>query len=273
MMAGMGDAAEYWRDQLAQWAIPADILAGAEESPWTVPTQVFARRADASVRQPVGASYRRASEASGEDGTVLDVGCGAGAASLPLGRPIVAVDTSADMLAALTERALGLGLPVRTVQGRWPDVAPQTPAADVVVCHHVAYNSPDLDAFAAALTDHARRRVVLELTPRHPMSPLNPLWTRLHGLARPEHPTADDAVAVLRELGLDPHVESSPRPPRGGYRSLDDLVAVTRGRLCLPPGRDPELRAALLDLGVDPEHPADLARTPDTVITLWWDVG
>lgn len=272
MMSGMGDAAARWRDQLAQWAIPDEILAGADQSPWTVPTQVFARRADASVRRPIGASYRRASEASGEDGTVLDVGCGAGAASLPLGRPIVAVDTSPEMLAALTERAQGLGLPVRTVLGRWPDVAAQTPAADVVVCHHVAYNAPDLDAFAAALTDHARRRVVLELTPRHPMSPLNPLWTRLYGLARPEHPTADDAVAVLRELGLTPNVETGPRPPRTEYQDLADLVAVTRRRICLPPERDNELRAALLDLGVDPAHPADLGSTPDDLITLWWDV-
>ena len=272
MMAGMGDAAARWRDQLAQWAIPDEIMGGADQSPWTMPTQVFARRADASVRRPIGASYRRASEASGEDGTVLDVGCGAGAASLPLGRPIVAVDTSPEMLAALTERAQGLGLPVQTVLGRWPDVAPKTPAADVVVCHHVAYNAPDLDAFAAALTDHARRRVVLELTPRHPMSPLNPLWTRLYGLARPDHPTVDDAIAVLEEIGITPTVETSPRPPRAEYASVDDLVAVTRGRLCLPPARDDELRTALSALGVDPDHPRDLGATPDHLITLWWDV-
>ena len=62
--------------------------------------------------------------------------------------------------------------------GRWPDVAPQTPAADVAVCGHVAYNAPDLDAFVVALTAHARRRVVLELTDRHPLSWMNDLWLR-----------------------------------------------------------------------------------------------
>jgi SAM-dependent methyltransferase len=271
MMADMGDAAARWRDQLAQWAIPAEILAGADESPWAVPTQVFVRRADASVRRPMGNSYRRASEASGEDGTVLDVGSGAGAASLPLGRPIVAVDTSAELLAALTDRAQGLGLPVQAIQGRWPDVADRTPAADVVVCHHAAYNAPELDVFCAALTDHARRRVVLELTANHPMTPLNPLWTRLYALPRPDRPTADDAVAVLREIGITPTVEVGPHPPRGEYKDLADLVAVTRRRLCLTPDRDDDLRDALLHLGVDPFHPADLAPTPDTLITLWWN--
>jgi SAM-dependent methyltransferase len=263
----MGAAAQRWRDALAEWAIPDEILVAAPRSPWSLPTQVFARRADASVLRPDGASYRRAAEVPG---TVLDVGCGAGAAGLPLGRPIVGVDSSTQMLAAFTERANRLGLEASTVEGRWPDVADRTPPADVVVCHHVVYNAPDLDAFAAALTDHARRRVVLELTPRHPMSALNPLWTRLQGVIRPERPTWEDARDVLTELGLHPTAETSPRQGRTEYAGLDDLVEVTRVRLCLPPERDGELREALLDLGVDPEHPRDLSV--DEVVTLWWDV-
>ena len=81
----MGTAADRWREQLLAWAIPPEILAAVADSPWTVPTDVFARRADTSVAAPEGASYRRAREALGDGGTVLDVGSGAGAASLPLG--------------------------------------------------------------------------------------------------------------------------------------------------------------------------------------------
>jgi SAM-dependent methyltransferase len=263
-------AAERWREQLAAWAIPPEILAAVPDSPWTVPTEVFARRADTSVAAPTGASYLRAREALVDGGTVLDVGCGAGAASLPLGAPITGVDVSPDMLAALAARAQRLGLEARTIEGRWPDVADETPAADVVVCHHVAYNVPDLGDFATALTDHARRRVVLELTPYHPMTPLNPLWTALHGIARPTGPTSRDAVDVLREVGIEAELEKGPRPPRDPYPSFADMVAVTRRRLCLLPQRDSDVAAELLRLGVDPERPRDLLPPEDTLVTLWW---
>lgn len=269
-------AANRWREQLAAWALPERITDAVTASPWTCPTEVFARRADHYVATPVGTSYERAAEALRPGGTVLDVGAGAGAASLPLApwtTGLTAVDTHAGMLAALTERAMRLGVSVRTIEGRWPDVADQAPTVDVVVCHHVAYNVAGLAEFATALTGHARRRVVLELTEAHPLRVLNPLWLRLHGLERPSGPTAEDAVAVLREAGIAPHEERWLRPPRPEYGSFDELLAATRRRLCLPPERDGELTRALLDLGVDPEHPRDLGASGDDLVTLWWDAS
>ena len=152
------------------------------------------------------------------------------------------------------------------------DPAADLTPADVVVCHHVFYNAADLDDFAAALSSHARRRVVVELTPAHPMRPLNPLWSKLHALERPDGPHWMDALAVLRELGLDPHAWRWPRPPRHPYASFADLVATTRRRLCLPAERDRELAAALLEQGVDPRQPRDLG-TEEELVTIWWDVG
>lgn len=269
----VGPAARYWRDRLAEWAIPARILDAVADSPWTAPTAVFARRADAATARPTGKSWRIAAAAL--PGQVLDVGAGAGAASLPLGPRmslLTAVDTSADMLAALTARAAAANLPTRTFQGRWPDVAPEVPPADVVLCHHVFYNAGELGAFATALTTHARRRVVVELTPHHPMRPLSPLWTAMHGLPRPDAPTWMDAVEVLREIGLRPSVRRWPRPPRPPYTSFAELIATTRRRLCLPADRDSELADALVALGVDPDHPRDLGTAePDELVTLWWD--
>lgn len=237
---------------------------------------VFGRRADRSLEEPGGASYELAAAALATPGTVLDVGAGAGAASLPLARwagarSLVAVDSSPSMLDAFRDRATRLGIGSQTVLGRWPDVAELTPVADVVVCHHVFYNAPDLGDFALALDRHARRRVVVELPETHPLTPLNPLWLRLHDLRRPEGPTVEDAVAVLREVGIEPRSRRWPRPPRPEYSSLDELVAVTGQRLCLPPERAGELTDVLLELGVDPAHPRDLAPTPDNLATLWWD--
>jgi SAM-dependent methyltransferase len=254
-------AGEHWREQLAGWAIPEHIAAAVTESPWAMPVGYFARRAQRYVDRPVGASYARAVAALDPPGSVLDVGAGAGAASLPLAARttgLVAVDTNADMLAALRAQA---GVAVRTVQGRWPDVAAGTPVADVVVCHHVFYNVPDLADFALALTAHARRRVVVELGERHPLVVLNPLWTVFHGLERPTGPTATDAVAVLREAGIDPREERWRRPP-APVAEDEDLVEMTRRRLCLPPERRDEVAEALR---------AQPAGGGDDLVTLWWE--
>jgi hypothetical protein len=69
---------------------------------------------------------------------VLDVGVGAGAASLRLGAGrIIGVDPSVELLRAFAGRAARRGIEVTAIEGRWPDVAPDVPVADVAVCHHV----------------------------------------------------------------------------------------------------------------------------------------
>ena len=86
---------------------------------------------------------------------------------------------------------------------------------------------------------------MLELTADHPMRPLNPLWTACTACARPGGPTADDAVDVLREVGISPEIETVRARPGRSTPSFDDLVAITRQRVCLPPERDDELAEAL----------------------------
>ncbi|MDQ4070396.1 MAG: SAM-dependent methyltransferase, partial [Actinomycetota bacterium] len=75
----MTTAAEAWADGLAGWKVPQHILDAAPESPWGYPPSVFAwtpERAAAEADQTP--SRRRALEALGEGGTVLDVGVGGG---------------------------------------------------------------------------------------------------------------------------------------------------------------------------------------------------
>ena len=147
-----------------------------------------------------------------------------------------------------------------------------TPSPPPPPRHHVLYNVPDLEPFVAALTRRARRRVVVEVTARHPLAALNPLWERLHGLRRPEGPTAADVLAILTALGLDVVTATAwTRPATAEFASFAELVEVTRRRLCLPPGRAGELEAALRELGSRPGcHPLQLGAPGRELVTMWW---
>ena len=81
-------AIDRWRGALAEWALPTELVDAAPESPWQFSTRTFAVRADRALMESTPTpSRRRALEALPVDGAVLDIGCGAGAASL-LGREI-----------------------------------------------------------------------------------------------------------------------------------------------------------------------------------------
>lgn len=264
-MQSAGTAAGRWAQALAAWAIPPEVLDRAPESPWVQPVALF----EAAGDEPATPSRDRALEALGPSGTVLDVGCGGGRAAFALVPPagrVVGVDRRPPMLAAFAAAARRRGVDHEVVLGAWPDVAAQVPPADVVVCHHVAYDVPALAPFALALTAAARRRVVLELSVRHPLARSAPLWQRFWGITRPDGPTSDDAAAVLREAGLPVRtaVWDDPAPPRELALDPAERVRYTRVRLCLPAERDGEVAAALAESGDGP---------PRRLVTLWWDAG
>jgi SAM-dependent methyltransferase len=252
-------AAEHWAAELAAWAIPEHIRAQAPESPWAFSPAVFRPPTEPT---PDTVSRVRAREALPDGGSVLDVGCGGGAAGLSLVPPaghVTGFDQSLELLDVFAAAAAQLGVAFATVHGSWPADAGSVGPADVVVTNHVAYNIPDLAAFAVALGAHARRRVVMELSSEHPRAGANDLWRHFWGVDRPTGPNADDAVAVLREAGIEPHVERSPRAAWRPY-NREAQVASLRRYLCLPAERDPEIDALLDD------HP----RQAGEAVTLWW---
>jgi release factor glutamine methyltransferase len=123
-------AAETWAEALAAWAIPPDILAEAPEDPWAYPVGHFIRAAEESLVRDTP-SLHRALEALPVGGKVLDVGCGAGAASLPLAAHasvLVGVDESEGMLAV----ARSVVPRARVVRARLEDPLPVGPF-DLVV--------------------------------------------------------------------------------------------------------------------------------------------
>ena len=259
--AAVTQAGQRWRRLLAQWAIPEPILAAAPDDPFGIPVELFHPRFQ--VCAPVSTSAAR--QALKPGGSVLDIGCAGGAASLPLVPPagsITGVDANPAMvklfIRVCQERSI-TGLPVA---GRWPDIASQVKPHDVVVSHHVAYNVSVIEDFLLTLNSRARCRVVLEVTPVHPQATLNGLWHRLHGIERPQTPTADDLLVVLRELGLAPHVEPTRRPPPPTPQPRELLVSFTRRRLCFDYTADPEIDRLL---------PADFTLPPPEAVCIWWD--
>ena len=259
-------AARRWSARLAAWSIPRDILVSAPRSPWHFPPDLFRAHPGRAPDTPSTGLARAALPPAG--GTVLDVGCGGGRAGLALAPPaslVTGLDRDAGMLAGFAAEAAGRGVGCETVRGEWPAVAPDVEPADVVVCHHVVYNVSELAAFALALHGRARRRVVVELRKEHPLVPLAPLWRQFWNLDRPAGPTADDAVAVLREAGLPARQVCWQEPPEASRLAgmpFDRQVEITRIRLCLPAERDGEVAAALRAQG----PPA-----PREVVTVWWD--
>lgn len=251
-----------WAEALDALAIPDAVLEAAPTTPHGFDVGMFRRAAeDAQAQETPSLHHARA--ALPEGGSVLDVGCGGGAGAMPLIPPagtVVGVDEGAEMLEAFAERAQEHGVRHIEIHGRWPDVADRVPPVDVVVCHNVLYNVPDIGPFVRALADHARKRVVVELTKRHPLAWMTPYWRHLHGFDRPEGPVADDAVEVVRALGFDVQVECWERPGHA-ERSEEETLAQLRHRLGVGPERDGEI-SALLE-----SHPPPRTRS---TVTLWW---
>lgn len=255
------DAAGYWRDALANWAIPPEILSLAPESPWIHPPVLF------GVPEVIEdtPSHAHAREVLSGESSVLDVGCGGGVAAFALSPPastLVGVDHQPEMLELFRKAAQVRGVAVQTIEGYWPAVADRAPLVDVVTAHHVVYNVADIVPFVRALAEHATRRVVLELPTRHPLSSLSHAWQYFWGLERPESPTSDDFLVVLEEMGLDAHSEYFVRNVRGD-NDLDQAARFLRIRLCLGAERDDEVREYLL------AHPTPTERE---LVAVWFDL-
>lgn len=255
-------AAERWARELEAWKIPDEILSQAPVPPWGFPSRLFAVE-----HSHIGGLHRQAREALGAGGSVLDVGCGGGAASVPLVPPatdLIGVDELSPMLEAFARAAEAAGARHTEVRGRWPAIGGQVPTADAVVCRNVVYNVADIVPFVSALTGHATRRIIVEITDAHPSVPLAPLWMRFWNLARPGGPTAELFVEVLHDMGIDPTVETETRPSLKSQIDPQEHLAFLRRRLCLDASRDDEIAAAIEALD------ADVHQDETTAVIVAW---
>jgi SAM-dependent methyltransferase len=253
-------AIQKWANDLSLWAVPKEILDQAEVAPWIHPPALF-QIPEKIANSP---SHDIAREVVPAGGTVLDIGCGGGLAAFAISPPahtVIGVDHQSEMLEMFRANANERGLKVETVEGFWPDVADQTPIADVVTIHHVLYNVSDIKPFIEAANSHARKRVVVEIPLVHPMSNTSSGWKFFWNIDRPTSPTADDVIKVLAEMNINAHIQKfvmEVRSERDPLKAADFL----RTRLCLPSSRLGEVEEFLLS------HP--LASTRELAV-IWWD--
>ncbi|MDP8938224.1 MAG: class I SAM-dependent methyltransferase [Actinomycetota bacterium] len=208
--------AGYWDSRARRFAARMSLEAAA--------TDPFLRR----VRRTVG---RRT--------TVLDVGAGPGRFALTLAphvAEVTAVDPSTAMLTLLRRQARARGIAnVRCVEGRWEEV--EVPPADVALSSYVLPLVEDAPRFLAKLTAAARRRAFLYLGAFSADAVFDPLWRYFHGAPRKPGPTYLDAVAVLRELGLEPEVEVVEVASRTRFATVAEAAKEYRDYLVLPDTR------------------------------------
>jgi hypothetical protein len=77
-------------------------------------------------------------------------------------------------------------------------------------------------------------------------------------------------VFLLETLGLAPSYEVWSPASEPEYESFEDLVEVTRRRLCLDPSRSGEVATALRQLNEDPDHLGELRASGVDLVTIWW---
>ena len=238
MSGGDGPAAARWRrlvsDRLGELERLSPAAASMSGSFWDRRADRYAaslRRAH-TERDPFARRLRRLTDASS---TVLDVGAGTGRFALLLADTVghvTAVEPSSAMLAILRRDAHERGAAnITAVQATW-DGAGVEPA-DVAFSSFVLTLVPDAVPFLVKLDASGRHHALLYLGAYSADAVLDPLWRHFHGAPRVPGPSYLDAVAVLRELGVEHRVKVVEIPDHRRWATIADAVESYRDALLL----------------------------------------
>lgn len=176
-------------------------------------------------------------ETLGKDGTLLDVGAGAGRYALPLARVatrVTAVEPSAGMRERLERGIAEQGVEgIEVIADTWEEA--RVEPHDVVLCSHVLYPIADVAPFIRKLDEHARRACYLTLRVDQMAPPLGLLWREVWGQERPPEPGLLDLYNLLFGIGIRANARLMPFSGPGPFDDADNAVERLRQLLFLPP--------------------------------------
>ena len=191
---------------------------------------------------------RRLRRATDAGSTAVDVGAGTGRYALALAPSVAhvtAVDPSEAMLAILRREARRLSVRNLTaVTATWDDA--EVEPADVAFSAFVLPLVPNGRSFVSKLDAVARRHAFLYLGAYSGDAVIDPLWRHFHGAPRAPGASYLDALAMLRELGIDPDIKVVDIPNRRRFATVDDAVDHYAEALLLDD--DPDVRGELRGL-------------------------
>ena len=132
-----------------------------------------------------------------------------------------------------------------TIKSTWAEADAEV--ADIAFSSFVLTLVPEAVPFVRKLEASARRHVFLYLGAYSGDAVLDPLWRHFHGTPRAPGPTYLDALALLRDLGIDPEVKVVELPNRKRFATIEEAVDHYRDGLLLTelPDVDEDLAALL----------------------------
>ena len=206
--------------------------------------------------------------------TVLDVGAGAGRYAFPIApsvRTIVAVEPAAAMRQAVEAEAAGRHVAnITTVAADWEDAA--VAPADVVVCSHALYFSPDIDGFLRKLIDHARRTVVIAVRIDQFDTHTRDCFAQLWGEPRLPEPTFVELAPLLYALGVAPNVEVTEFAAGRTFADLEEAQTRIAAQTYATPAHADAVRAyARARLRRTSDGTYAWATPPIRSAIAWWE--
>jgi SAM-dependent methyltransferase len=206
----------------------------------------------------------------------LDIGSGGGRYALPLARHgvlITAVDPSPAMLEVLREGMQRHGLAgIDILEGRWPNLAPPLPTADVALMAHVGYDIEAIGPFLQAAEACARRRCVAVVGEGAMTTAAALLWEPIHGEPRVALPALPELITLLLARGCLPAVSLAERQPPA-MASLEELIEATRRQLWVRTGsaKDGRLVALVTQQATQREPGWALDWRPTRIGIVSWE--
>lgn len=246
-----GLAAERWRRLVTDRRAEVERLAPGRGSVsgsfWDRRAEKYAANVSAAAIE-ASPFLRRLRRVTPATGSAIDAGAGTGRFALPLAagvRHVTAVDPSDGMLGVLRRRADEDGVTnLTTIEATWEDA--DVEPADVAFSSFVLTLVPEAAPFVEKLEAVARQRVLLYLGAFSGDAALDPLWRHFHGASRAPGASYMDALAVLRELGIEAEVTVVETVDRRRFATIDAAVDHYREWLLL--ADTPEVRAELAAL-------------------------